>query len=189
MFRRVRLLLSPGVEPADLRPSTNSVVEPFSSFGRICGSSEENREREAQRAILGRSDGAKGGVFVRMFGGGEGRKQRRIKPKPACRSGGFSATENVSIDRSGGGGGNRTHVRRTVPIGYYERSLRFEFAGRTPTGRLTARLVRCFSPPPYEPRGSGKLDVLTPKPTLPAPSGGRRRCLGGECQRVRTVGS
>jgi hypothetical protein len=79
------------------------------------------------------------------------------------------------------GSGRRTDVRRTVPIGHYGRSLRFGFAGRTPTGRLAARLVRCFSPPPYEPQGSGKLDVLTPKPTLPAPSGGRRRCLGGEC--------
>ena len=93
-----------------------------------------------------------------------------------------SRGETVPSAGHGGGGGNRTHVRRTVPIGHYERSLRFRFAGRTPTGRLTARLVRCFSPPPYEPQGSGKLDVLTPKPTLPAPSGGRRRYLGGECQ-------
>ena len=97
--------------------------------------------------------------------------------------------ETVPPGDDGGGGGNRTHVRRTVPTGRYERSLRFSFAGRMPTGRLTTRLVRSFSPHPYEPQGSGKLDVLTPKPTLPAPSGGRRRDLGGECQAVGTVGS
>ncbi len=42
----------------------------------------------------------------------------------------------VAGKRSGGGGGNRTRVPRPVGPGIYARSLSFDLAARTPTGRL-----------------------------------------------------
>jgi len=41
----------------------------------------------------------------------------------------------------------------------------------TPTGRLDAGLVRAFSPPPYEPRGSGKLAGVCAQADLASPIG------------------
>ena len=83
----------------------------------------------------------------------------------------------------GGGGGNRTHVRWTVLARHYERSLRFIFARRKPTGGPLARLVRFCSPlTPTNLRVPGKLAWFTPKPTALARSGGRRY-LRSECQR------
>ena len=106
---------------------------------------------------------------------------RTREKTPSCESA-SRRRETIPPGEDGGGGGNRTHVRWTVLASHYERSLRFIFARRKPTGGPLARLVRSCSPlPPTNLRVPGKLALVTPKPTALARSGGRRY-LRSECQ-------
>jgi len=119
--------------------------------------------------------------------------EKRKRPNPPsgralgamtdCCGGTKSRGRDTALGGVGGGGGNRTHVRWTVLARHYERSLRFIFARRKPTGGPLARLVRFCSPlTPTNLRVPGKLAWFTPKPTALARSGGRRY-LRSECQR------
>ena len=119
-------------------------------------------------------------------------QETRNAPNPTGRALGATAVHHrgsksrerdTALGGDGGGGGNRTHVRWTVLARHYERSLRFIFARRKPTGGPLARLVRFCSPlTPTNLRVPGKLAWFTPKPAALARSGGRRY-LRSECQR------
>jgi len=112
----------------------------------------------------------------------KGEIARRRAEAPSAESA-SKRRETVPPNNIGGGGGNRTHVRWTVLARPYERSLRFIFARRKPTGGPLAGLVRSCSPlPPTNLGVPGKLALFAPKPTALARSGGRRY-LRSECQR------
>jgi hypothetical protein len=66
--------------------------------------------------------------------------------------------ENARID--GGGGGSRTPVRKALRHeAYMLISVQFFSPAALRTSKKRSRLVRCFSPAPYGPKGLGQLTV------------------------------
>jgi len=62
--------------------------------------------------------------------------------------------------KNGGGGGSRTPVRKALRHeAYMLSSIPFGSPATLRMSKKRSRLVRCFSPEPYGPKGSGQLTV------------------------------